>query len=217
VTFCKGNRDPFSPAARDAVLRHCLHDHEKRFQLHAAVVMPDHVHLLLTPLPDQKGWPYALPLILKLLKGTSARSVNKLLGLHGPVWQEESFDHVLRSHESLKEKLEYLRQNPVRRGLARSPEDYPWHGGASHVRGGHSCPVILISVVTSHSQPNPNGGGQECPPHTRRTNVVLLPIESASLRWLALLLAGSPLPPRLGLRLRCSGGGRLGLIFPIRG
>jgi putative transposase len=126
VTFCKGNRDPFSPEARHAVLRHCLHDHGKRFQLHAAIVMPDHVHLLLTPLPDEKGWPYALPLILKLLKGTSARSVNKLLGSHGPVWQEESFDHVLRSHESLEEKLEYLRQNPVRSGLAKKPEDYPW-------------------------------------------------------------------------------------------
>ena len=126
VTFRKGNRDPFSPEVRDAVLRHCLHDHGRRFQLHAAVVMPDHVHLLLTPLPDEKGWPYALPSILKLLKGTSARSVNKLMGSCGPVWQEESLDHVLRSQESLEEKLEYLRQNPVRRGLANKPEDYPW-------------------------------------------------------------------------------------------
>ena len=88
--------------------------------------MPDHVHLLLTPLADEQGWPYALPRILKLLKGTSARSVNKLMGSAGPVWQEESFDHVLRSQESLGEKLEYLRQNPVRRGLATKPEDYPW-------------------------------------------------------------------------------------------
>jgi REP element-mobilizing transposase RayT len=126
VTFCKGNRHPFSPEARDAVLQHCLHDHGKRYQLHAAVVMPDHVHLLLTPLLDEKGWPYALPLILKMLKGTSARSVNKAMGSGGPVWQEESFDHVLRSQESLEEKLEYLRQNPVRRGLAKRPGDYPW-------------------------------------------------------------------------------------------
>ena len=108
------------------MLRHCLHDHAKRFQLHAAVVMPDHVHLLLTPLPDEQGWPYDLPSILKLLKGTSARSVNKVMSSCGPVWQDESFDHVLRSQESLEEKLEYLRQNPVRRGLAKRPEDYPW-------------------------------------------------------------------------------------------
>ena len=126
VTFCKVNQVPFTPEARDAILGHCLHDHGKRYDLQAAVVMPDHVHLLLTPLRDEKGWPYSLPTILKLLKGTSARSVNKLLGSSGPVWQEESFDHVLRSQESFEEKLEYLRQNPVRRGLVKKPEDYKW-------------------------------------------------------------------------------------------
>jgi len=126
VTFCKGNREPFPDQARYLVLQHCLHDHGKRFQLHAAVVMPEHVHLLLTPLCDEKGWPYGLPGILKAIKGISARNVNKLLGLSGPVWQDESFDHVLRSQDSLEEKLEYIRQNPVRRGLVQRPQDYPW-------------------------------------------------------------------------------------------
>ena len=116
VTFCRGKRDPFSPEARDAVLRHCLHDHGRRFQLHAAVVVPDHLHILFTPLLDEKGWPYALPSILKLLEEKSARSVNKLTGSRGPVWQEGSLDHVPRSQESLEEKLEYLRQNPVATG-----------------------------------------------------------------------------------------------------
>jgi hypothetical protein len=45
VTFCKGNRQPFPSQARDLVLRSCLHDDGKRYQLHAAVVMPEHVHL----------------------------------------------------------------------------------------------------------------------------------------------------------------------------
>jgi hypothetical protein len=52
--------------------------------------------------------------------------VNKLLGTFGPVWQEESFDHVLRNDGSFQEKLEYIRQNPVRRGLIAKPEDYRW-------------------------------------------------------------------------------------------
>jgi REP element-mobilizing transposase RayT len=126
VTFCKSNRDPFAEAARDLVLAHCVHDHGKRIELEAAVVMPDHVHLLLTPLPDDQGMPHSLPFILKLIKGMSARSVNKLAGKSGPVWQEESFDHVVRSEKSFQEKLEYLRQNPVRRGLVAMPEDYRW-------------------------------------------------------------------------------------------
>jgi hypothetical protein len=67
-----------------------------------------------------------LPAILKLIKGASARSVNKLLGADGPVWQEESFDHLLRSQESLEEKLQYIRQNPVGKGLVSKPEDYKW-------------------------------------------------------------------------------------------
>ena len=109
-----------------AILQHCQHDHGKRILLHAAVVLPDHVHLLLTPMEDEQGWPCTLPSILKLIKGVSARNVNKLLNHSGPVWQEESFDHVLRSTESFGENLDYVRQNPVRRGLVARPEEYPW-------------------------------------------------------------------------------------------
>ena len=126
VTFCKLISTPFPSGARDAILDHCLWDNGARYQLLAVVVMPEHVHLLLTPLQDAKGWPHGLPAILRLIKGASARSVNRLLASDGPVWQEESFDHVLRSQESRKEKLEYIRQNPVRRGLVQEPEDYKW-------------------------------------------------------------------------------------------
>jgi REP element-mobilizing transposase RayT len=97
-----------------------------RYDLDAAVIMPEHVHLPLTPLSDEEGWPYPLPIILKRIKGVSARSVNKLLATSGAVWQEESFDHVLRTNESLEQKREYIRQNPVRRNLAPTPEEYRW-------------------------------------------------------------------------------------------
>jgi REP element-mobilizing transposase RayT len=107
VAFCKLTRVAFPEAARDLVLQHCLFEHQKPIELHAAVVMPDHVHMLFTPLRDGDGWPHALQKILKLIKGTSARDINKLLGSSGPVWQDESFDHVLRSQESSREKLEY--------------------------------------------------------------------------------------------------------------
>jgi REP element-mobilizing transposase RayT len=126
VTFRRLNRDPLPAEARDVVLQHCLYGNGARFTLHAAVIMPEHVHLLLTPLRDAEAWPYELQGILKLIKGASARSVNRLLRQSGPVWQDESFDHVLRSDEGLQRKIEYVRQNPVRRGLAAKPEDYRW-------------------------------------------------------------------------------------------
>jgi hypothetical protein len=56
----------------------------------------------------------------------SARSINKLTGRLGPVWQDESFDHVLRGDESVRETIEYIRQNPARKGLVIRPEDYQW-------------------------------------------------------------------------------------------
>ncbi len=54
VTFCC-SFDPLPESARDIVLRHCLHDQGTKAAIHAVVVMPDHVHLLLTPLRDLDG------------------------------------------------------------------------------------------------------------------------------------------------------------------
>jgi REP element-mobilizing transposase RayT len=126
VTFCAAGLTPLPATARDLVLAHCLREHEQRILLYAAVVMPDHVHLLLSPRRDLEGWPFPLIDILQCMKSATAHRINKLLHVSGPVWQEESFDHVLRSDESLKEKCEYIRQNPVRAGLVRQPENYGW-------------------------------------------------------------------------------------------
>jgi REP-associated tyrosine transposase len=125
VTFCTGGRQVLPEAARDLVLEHCRREggiqlfagegaRATRVHLYAVVVMPDHVHLLLSPLRDPAGWPFPLVDILQCLKSTTAHRVNKLLRISGPLWEEESFDHVLRSDESLKEKCEYIQQNPVK-------------------------------------------------------------------------------------------------------
>ena len=126
VTFCTLAHQVLSSEARVLALRHCLHDNGKTIDLHAAVIMPDHVHLLFTALRDAQGWTFALPEILRAIKGCSARSINKLAGRTGRVWQDESFDHVMRGDESLQETIEYIRQNPVRKGLVENPEDYQW-------------------------------------------------------------------------------------------
>jgi REP element-mobilizing transposase RayT len=88
--------------------------------------MPNHVHLLLKTLQDENGWLFPLAEIMQSLKGTTAHRINKLLHRSGTVWEEESFDHVLRSDETLEQKREYIRQNPVHAGLVRKPEDYRW-------------------------------------------------------------------------------------------
>jgi REP element-mobilizing transposase RayT len=88
--------------------------------------MPDHVQLLLRILRNADGWPIPLVEIMQSLKSATAHRINKLLRRSGPVWEEESFDHVLRSDESLEDKREYIRQNPVKAGLVQTPEDYRW-------------------------------------------------------------------------------------------
>ena len=143
VTFCAGARFVLPDLGRDLVLEHCLREGglrplagegaratpplpPPRIHLYAAVVMPDHVHLLFLPLWDENGRPFALVDILQCLKSATAHRINKLFHTSGPVWEEESFDHVLRSDESLREKCEYIRQNPVKAGLVARPEDYRW-------------------------------------------------------------------------------------------
>ena len=126
VTFRKLSKEPLPNETPEGCSPALPRRSRQQVSPHAAVVMPEHVHLLLTPLTDAQGWPYELRTILKLIKGASARSVNRLLRQSGPLWKDESFDHVLRSNESFEEKLEYIRQNPVRRGLVQTREQYPW-------------------------------------------------------------------------------------------
>jgi REP element-mobilizing transposase RayT len=108
------------------VLEHCLHDHGKKLRMHAAVVMPDHVHLLFSALHDMRGSCYGLSEIMAGVKGASAHRVNRLLSRKGTVWQDESFDHVLRCDESVRDKANYICENPVRWGLVANAEEYTW-------------------------------------------------------------------------------------------
>jgi REP-associated tyrosine transposase len=112
--------------ARELVLQCCLEEDGVSADLHAVVIMPDHVHLLLTPLLGKDLWAFPLAEIMRRIKGRSARAINLRLAREGPVWQAESFDHVLRSKDSLAEKVDYICQNPVRAGLVASGDDYRW-------------------------------------------------------------------------------------------
>jgi len=82
--------------------------------------MPNHVHLLITPQIDP-------PMLLRQLKGVSSRETNLLLARTGqPFWQDESYDRLVRSPEEFRRIEDYIICNPVRAGLARSPEEYLW-------------------------------------------------------------------------------------------
>jgi len=109
------------PSERTVALQH-LKDGDGRFYtLFAAVVMPDHAHLLLRP---QSG--YSLPRIMKGTKGVSGYKINRLRKRRGMFWQDESFDRIVRDADEFEQKLNYIAQNPFRAGLCEEDEEYPW-------------------------------------------------------------------------------------------
>jgi len=86
------------------------------------VVMPNHVHLILWPMPN-----YTLTEILRSRKRHTARQANLILGRTGETfWQRESFDHWIRNDGEMTRIRRYIRMNPVTAGLCRSPEDWRW-------------------------------------------------------------------------------------------
>ena len=126
MTFCTKNSRVLPESVRSIVLAHCLHDHGRTVHVHGVVVMPDHVHMVLTPLMNDRGEPFRLTQILSAIKGASAHSINRMLRRKGVVWQDESFDHILSTEESAESKVQYICQNPVRRGITKAEDDYPW-------------------------------------------------------------------------------------------
>ena len=127
VTFCTHERGGLPERIRHAVLESCLHDNGAKFDLKIAVVMPDHVHLIFTPLIDRQAMEVcSLAAITDAIKGASAHRINRLLGRKGKVWQTESFDHVLRASENLDAKIQYVLENPVRAGLVGEWREYSW-------------------------------------------------------------------------------------------
>ena len=127
LTFCTHLRWILPCAARDLVLACCLHDNDLKIEVDAVVVMPDHVHIIFTPLINEATCDfYSLSEIMDAIKGASAHKINRLLARTGRVWQTESFDRVLRSSENLGEKIQYILDNPVRAGLASTSEEYRW-------------------------------------------------------------------------------------------
>jgi REP element-mobilizing transposase RayT len=88
--------------------------------------MPDHVHIIMSKKFDSaRNQTYRLSEIMSSIKGATSHAINKLLNRRGSVWQEESFDHITRSNESLNQKIAYILDNPVRKGLVEHLKDYP--------------------------------------------------------------------------------------------
>jgi len=132
------------------LVRDAIHHREGNlWQVHRYVVMPNHLHLLIEPLPVENseqtvkqanGNPEAgadlkdaceapcssLAVIMHGLKLYTARRANRLLGRSGAFWQDENYDHWVRDGEEYDRIVYYIDHNPVKAGLCRHPAEWPW-------------------------------------------------------------------------------------------
>ena len=91
-----------------------------KFRVHDFVVMRNHVHLLITV-----DGSMSIEKAVQLIKGNFSYRARSELGFKGGVWQRGFSDVRVRDEESFRKHQQYIYNNPVRAGMANSPEDYP--------------------------------------------------------------------------------------------
>ena len=115
-----------------------------RYVLGEFVVMPNHVHVLVAPAPD-----WELSKLLHSWKSFTAKEVNKLIGRAGTLWQDESFDHIVRDARELEHLERYIRENPGRARLAAGSHVSGRGKGFADVAGSIPAPTHQRTVEAS--------------------------------------------------------------------
>ena len=151
VTFCCYHRRPLlcTDASR-RTFEVSLERVHRNFKLRvfAYVLMPEHVHLLLSE-PDRG----LLADVLKSLKQGVSR---RLVGNAEHFWQKRYYDFNIRHYPQFVEKLKYIHRNPVRRGLCLRPEDWPW-SSFRHYATGEEGRVEIESEWTARKRQRKEG------------------------------------------------------------
>ena len=105
----------------EIVQKTLLKDDGKKYRLSSWVVMPNHVHSLLTRFEN-----YTLSDIMQSFKSITSHRANKIMRQSGQFWMLEYFDRYIRNAKHYKKTVEYIENNPVKAGLCAKPEDYPF-------------------------------------------------------------------------------------------
>jgi putative transposase len=96
------------------------------YDLDTHCMMPNHFHVMFTPLPKEDGGYHAMSAIMHSLKRYTARQANLLLEREGSFWQHENYDHVVRDEAERQRIAEYILNNPVKAGLISHWENWEW-------------------------------------------------------------------------------------------
>ena len=106
----------------DIIINTLLHYRDAgAYQLHSFVLMPNHLHLLLTP--DSTT---SLERAMQLIKGASSHEIHKQSGTRMQIWQAGFHEATIRSIGDYHSREHYIQQNPVRAQLVEHPSDWKW-------------------------------------------------------------------------------------------
>ncbi len=113
------------------------------YLLHEFVIMPNHLHLLLTPSQTT-----SLEKAVQLIKGGSSYQIRKHRGHKLEIWQQGFHDWTIRDSNDWQTKVEYIRMNPVRAKLVQKPEDWP-HSSATHKFNLDPTPAKYLQLASA--------------------------------------------------------------------
>ena len=98
----------------------------KVYALDGYSLMPNHVHVVFTPLKKNEVEYHTLSAIMHSLKRHTTPAANALLHRTGEFWQHENYDHIVRDDAEYRRILQYVLSNPVKAGLTPTSEDWEW-------------------------------------------------------------------------------------------
>lgn len=125
------------PDVAQEVIKAWLHFDGSRYRLHAWVVMPNHVHVVVTV---HKGHP--LSRIVHSWKSFTAHRIRAITKESGRLWHPDYWDRFIRNDQHFLSAIEYVEQNPVFAGLAKTPKDWPFSSAAYH-HSSRSTPMTM--------------------------------------------------------------------------
>ena len=150
TTNCKIQKSDQKPLLseeeKDIVLNSIIYFDDKRYKLYAAVVMPDHFHIIIQPITKEKDAYYSISEIMHSIKSYTSHKINIIRRSNIPldqnkskkkdlyptgrkynqIWQHESYDRIIRDEKEFIEKINYVINNPVKKRICDNPENYKW-------------------------------------------------------------------------------------------
>jgi len=123
TTCCEDRRKVFAEAGRAEwiIERSLNHAKVHQFAIHAYCVMPDHFHFLAEGRSDSSD-------LIRFVSQFKQQTAHEFGSVRGRLWQRYFYDHILRGRDGLDAVAWYIWMNPVRKGLCKEPEDYPFSG-----------------------------------------------------------------------------------------